>query len=131
MEANNEKIMNIFEKLRTKMIERIEDKGLNTVVNNYKIHLANTIEILIDEFNSIDLDGIQSLIPYQKYIMLLHSRLVCIGEICEEHREWLINVLTECQFIIYCYNKDMLDLVRYEELTTILDNESVKKLVLV
>ena len=131
MENNNDKIMNLFEGLRTKMTKRIEDKGLHAVVVNYKIHLVNMIEKLIEEYNSIDLDGIQSLVPYQKYIMLLHSRLTCMGENCESHKEWLINVLTECQFIIYCYNRDMAHLCRYEHVDTILDDESVKKLVLV
>ena len=89
------------------VLNRVHNEGIISVTEKYKKIFKEKLDGIIEEYNTIDEDSYQSIIPYQKYILLMNSRLSNIGPIYESmpkyNQDWLIEMMSDCQFIYVCY----------------------------
>ena len=133
MEKENvtNKLINQYKKIEDSIIKRINEDGVIKTANSYKRIFTEKLNIITEEYKSTSGNSYQRKIPYQKYILLLNSRLKNIGPLYPEdpeyNKDWLVEMMCECHFIYYCYLQDIYNLALeqqsnyYEECRTILN----------
>ena len=107
MENINYDLLLKYNAIHEYVADRVKSDGLVKTVEKYKKVFQQKLDVIIEEYNLIDKESYQSIIPYQKYILLMNSRLSNIGPIYElvpEYNEdWLIEMMCDCHFAYICY----------------------------
>ena len=116
MEKENikNKLTNQYKKIEESILQKMEEEGVIKTANKYKVIFTEKLNIMTEEYNAISENSYQRKIPYQKYILLLNSRIKNIGPLYPEdpeyNKEWLVEMMCECHFIYYCYLQDIYNL---------------------
>ena len=115
VDNSNDNLVEKYNDIKKYIQLRIKRDGLAVTAEKYKKIFKQKLDGIILEYESLSKNSYQNRIPYQKYILLMNSRLSNIGPIYElvpeYNQEWLIEMMCDCHFIYLCYRMEIDSLI--------------------
>ena len=114
VDDTNEKLKEKYNRIVEYLNKRISEEGIVKVVKAFRASFEEKLNDIKEEYRLLNGNELQSQLPYQDYILLLHSRVYNIGPLYENNPGYnidhLINMMIDAQFIYHCFIEDKIDL---------------------